>query len=101
MLSVMQTAIPILIGTKFDDFAQIPLDMQWAIVTEVISEQTSNLLLQFFQILEWGIWKYAINYLFMNREYVSIKIINIGYLLEEQQRTNQDPLIQQKVMENA
>jgi hypothetical protein len=32
-----QTAIPILIGTKFDDFAQLPLEMQWAIVNQVSS----------------------------------------------------------------
>ncbi|XP_058093245.1 septum-promoting GTP-binding protein 1-like [Magnolia sinica] len=29
-----QTAIPVLIGTKFDDFAQLPLDIQWAIVSQ-------------------------------------------------------------------
>nr|GMC70105.1 septum-promoting GTP-binding protein 1-like [Ipomoea batatas] len=29
-----QTAIPILIGTKFDDFAQLPPDIQWTIVTQ-------------------------------------------------------------------
>ncbi|KAK8968371.1 Ras-related protein RABG3f [Platanthera guangdongensis] len=28
------TGIPILIGTKFDDFVQLPLDMQWTIVNE-------------------------------------------------------------------
>ncbi|RWW72680.1 hypothetical protein BHE74_00019497 [Ensete ventricosum] len=27
-------AIPILIGTKFDDFAQLPLEMQWTIVNQ-------------------------------------------------------------------
>lgn len=30
-----QTAIPVLIGTKFDDFAQLPLDVQWAIALQV------------------------------------------------------------------
>ncbi|KAG6529652.1 hypothetical protein ZIOFF_011865 [Zingiber officinale] len=30
----LQAAIPILIGTKFDDFAQLPLEMQWAIVNQ-------------------------------------------------------------------
>ncbi|XP_038901499.1 septum-promoting GTP-binding protein 1 isoform X2 [Benincasa hispida] len=30
-----QTAIPVLIGTKFDDFIQLPIDMQWAIASEV------------------------------------------------------------------
>uniref|UniRef100_A0A0D9WZK7 Septum-promoting GTP-binding protein 1 n=1 Tax=Leersia perrieri TaxID=77586 RepID=A0A0D9WZK7_9ORYZ len=29
-----KTAIPILIGTKFDDFVQLPLEMQWTIVNE-------------------------------------------------------------------
>ncbi|XP_078181152.1 ras-related small GTP-binding family protein [Carex rostrata] len=29
-----KTAIPILIGLKFDDFSQLPLDMQWTITTE-------------------------------------------------------------------
>jgi hypothetical protein len=32
---IWQTAIPILIGTKFDDFAQLPLEMQWTIVNDV------------------------------------------------------------------
>ncbi|KAL7102432.1 hypothetical protein ACP275_08G120300 [Erythranthe tilingii] len=29
-----QTAIPVLIGTKFDDFIQLPIDMQWTIASE-------------------------------------------------------------------
>ncbi|KAL5548285.1 hypothetical protein UlMin_003516 [Ulmus minor] len=29
-----QTAIPILIGTKFDDFVRLPVDIQWTIVTQ-------------------------------------------------------------------
>lgn len=29
-----QTAIPILIGTKFDDFIQLPQDIQWTVVTQ-------------------------------------------------------------------
>ncbi|KAI3936346.1 hypothetical protein MKW92_017886 [Papaver armeniacum] len=29
-----QTAIPVLIGTKFDDFVQLPLAMQWTIVSQ-------------------------------------------------------------------
>jgi TRAP-type C4-dicarboxylate transport system permease small subunit len=32
----LQTAIPILIGTKFDDFVQLPPNLQWTIVTQVI-----------------------------------------------------------------
>ncbi|KAM7498855.1 hypothetical protein LguiA_023269 [Lonicera macranthoides] len=29
-----QTAIPILIGTKFDDFVRLPPDLQWTIITQ-------------------------------------------------------------------
>ncbi|KAJ0977719.1 hypothetical protein J5N97_013193 [Dioscorea zingiberensis] len=29
-----KTAIPVLIGTKFDDFVQLPLEMQWTVVNE-------------------------------------------------------------------
>ncbi|CAI9088456.1 OLC1v1022788C1 [Oldenlandia corymbosa var. corymbosa] len=29
-----QTAIPILIGTKFDDFVQLPLDIQWTVIIQ-------------------------------------------------------------------
>ncbi|XP_022717929.1 septum-promoting GTP-binding protein 1-like [Durio zibethinus] len=29
-----QTAIPILVGTKFDDFVRLPPDLQWTIVTQ-------------------------------------------------------------------
>ncbi|CAN4102729.1 unnamed protein product [Withania somnifera] len=29
-----QSAIPILIGTKFDDFVQLPPDIQWSVVTQ-------------------------------------------------------------------
>ena len=31
----LQTAIPVLIGTKFDDFIQLPIDLQWTIASEV------------------------------------------------------------------
>ncbi|XP_020091921.1 septum-promoting GTP-binding protein 1 [Ananas comosus] len=29
-----KTALPILIGTKFDDFVQLPLEMQWMIINQ-------------------------------------------------------------------
>ncbi|XP_054811633.1 septum-promoting GTP-binding protein 1 isoform X2 [Prosopis cineraria] len=29
-----QTAIPVMIGTKFDDFIQLPIDLQWTIANE-------------------------------------------------------------------
>ncbi|CAK9150266.1 unnamed protein product [Ilex paraguariensis] len=31
---IWDTAIPILIGTKFDDFVQLPPDLQWTVVTQ-------------------------------------------------------------------
>ncbi|CAN1232422.1 Septum-promoting GTP-binding protein 1 [Linum perenne] len=30
----LRTAIPILIGTKFDDFIQLPIDLQWTIASQ-------------------------------------------------------------------
>ncbi|KAI3832368.1 hypothetical protein MKW92_014754 [Papaver armeniacum] len=33
-LILLVTAIPVLIGTKFDDFVQLPLAMQWTIVSQ-------------------------------------------------------------------
>ncbi|KAJ7948161.1 septum-promoting GTP-binding protein 1 [Quillaja saponaria] len=32
-----QTAIPVLIGTKFDDFIQLPIDLQWTIASQARS----------------------------------------------------------------
>lgn len=32
----MQTAIPVLIGTKFDEFIQLPIDLQWTIASQVL-----------------------------------------------------------------
>ncbi|KAK2984830.1 hypothetical protein RJ640_004655 [Escallonia rubra] len=34
LIPMMQTAIPILIGTKFDDFVRLPPDLQWTIVSQ-------------------------------------------------------------------
>ncbi|XVF43392.1 hypothetical protein PTKIN_Ptkin02bG0036500 [Pterospermum kingtungense] len=38
-----QTAIPILIGTKFDDFIQLPIDLQWTIASQVINLVRQNI----------------------------------------------------------
>ncbi|KAI7996461.1 hypothetical protein LOK49_LG10G01026 [Camellia lanceoleosa] len=32
----MESAIPVLIGTKFDDFVQLPIDVQWTIASKSI-----------------------------------------------------------------
>ncbi|CAL5355499.1 unnamed protein product [Camellia sinensis] len=37
-VQLLRTAIPILIGTKFDDFVQLPPDLQWTIVTQYLLE---------------------------------------------------------------
>lgn len=44
MMTTMQSAIPILVGTKFDDFVQLPPDIQWTIVTQVPHVESSFLL---------------------------------------------------------
>ncbi|KAE8733568.1 hypothetical protein F3Y22_tig00001120pilonHSYRG00198 [Hibiscus syriacus] len=37
-----QTAIPIIIGTKFDDFVGLPPDVQWTIVTQVAMASSNS-----------------------------------------------------------
>lgn len=32
----MQTAIPVMVGTKFDEFIQLPIDLQWTIASQVM-----------------------------------------------------------------
>ncbi|XP_059597205.1 uncharacterized protein LOC100244716 isoform X1 [Vitis vinifera] len=32
---LLQNAIPVLIGTKFDDFIQLPIDLQWTVASQV------------------------------------------------------------------
>lgn len=31
----IQTAIPVMVGTKFDEFIQLPIDLQWTIASQV------------------------------------------------------------------
>ena len=44
VLLFLKTAIPVLIGTKFDDFIQLPIDLQWTIASQV---NISKLLIDF------------------------------------------------------
>lgn len=52
---VLQAAIPILIGTKFDDFIQLPIDLQWTIASQVrlyaFNKQNTNSIIVLFSIL--------------------------------------------------
>lgn len=52
---VLQAAIPILIGTKFDDFIQLPIDLQWTIASQVrlyaFNKQNTNSIILLFSIL--------------------------------------------------
>lgn len=31
----MQTAVPVFIGTKFDEFIQLPIALQWTLASQV------------------------------------------------------------------
>ncbi|CAI9754450.1 unnamed protein product [Fraxinus pennsylvanica] len=33
-MTMLQTAIPVIIGIKFDDFVQLPIDLQWTIASQ-------------------------------------------------------------------
>lgn len=35
---IEQTAIPVLIGTKFDDFVKLPIEIQWTVVEQVFTQ---------------------------------------------------------------
>ncbi|KAJ0643787.1 putative small GTPase, P-loop containing nucleoside triphosphate hydrolase [Helianthus annuus] len=39
-----QTAMLVMVGSKFDEFVQLPLDLQWTIASEVIPKSYSHIL---------------------------------------------------------
>lgn len=70
-MHALQTAIPILIGTKFDDFVMLPPDLQWTIVNQV------NLLL-YFDIILLESHNYNIFFV-IKQENVSIEMFPLGF----------------------
>ncbi|CAK9138061.1 unnamed protein product [Ilex paraguariensis] len=71
-----QTAIPILIGTKFDDFVQLPPDLQWTIVTEARAYARAMKATLFFSSATHNI---NVNKIF---KFIMAKLFNLPWTLE-------------------
>ncbi|XP_077243557.1 septum-promoting GTP-binding protein 1-like [Tasmannia lanceolata] len=71
-----QTAIPILIGTKFDDFIHLPLDMQWAIVTQARAYARAMKATLFFSSATHNI---NVNKIF---KFITAKLFNLPWTVE-------------------
>lgn len=71
-----KTAIPILIGTKFDDFAQLPLEMQWAIVNQARAYARAMKATLFFSSATHNI---NVNKIF---KFITAKLFNLPWTVE-------------------
>ncbi|XP_048556048.1 septum-promoting GTP-binding protein 1 isoform X1 [Triticum urartu] len=71
-----KTAIPILIGTKFDDFAQLPLEMQWTIVDEARAYARAMKATLFFSSATHNI---NVNKIF---KFITAKLFNLPWTVE-------------------
>ncbi|KAG8080328.1 hypothetical protein GUJ93_ZPchr0007g2992 [Zizania palustris] len=71
-----KTAIPILIGTKFDEFAQLPLEMQWTIVNEARAYARAMKATLFFSSATHNI---NVNKIF---KFITAKLFNLPWTVE-------------------
>ncbi|KAL2322599.1 hypothetical protein Fmac_026978 [Flemingia macrophylla] len=71
-----QTAIPILIGTKFDDFVRLPPDLQWTIVTQARAYARAMKATLFFSSSTHNI---NVNKIF---KFIMAKLFNLPWTLE-------------------
>ncbi|KAF5950181.1 hypothetical protein HYC85_012174 [Camellia sinensis] len=69
-----QTAIPVLIGTKFDDFVQLPIDVQWTIATRAYARALNATL--FFSSATYNI---NVNKIF---KFITAKLFNLPWAPE-------------------
>ncbi|KAK4279264.1 hypothetical protein QN277_016989 [Acacia crassicarpa] len=71
-----QTALPILIGTKFDDFVRLPPDVQWTIVTQARAYARAMKATLFFSSARHNI---NVNKIF---KFIMAKLFNLPWKLE-------------------
>lgn len=71
-----QTAIPILIGTKFDDFVRLPPDLQWTIVTQARAYARAMKATLFFSSATHNI---NVNKIF---KFITAKLFNLPWTVE-------------------
>ncbi|KAL9453637.1 hypothetical protein AB3S75_009278 [Citrus x aurantiifolia] len=71
-----QTAIPIIIGTKFDDFIQLPIDLQWTIASQARAYAKALNATLFFSSATYNI---NVNKIF---KFITAKLFDIPWTLE-------------------
>ncbi|XP_055823986.1 septum-promoting GTP-binding protein 1 [Solanum dulcamara] len=71
-----QTAIPVLIGTKFDDFVQLPLDVQWTIANQARAYAKALNAALFFSSATYNI---NVNKIF---KFITAKLFNLPWTME-------------------
>ncbi|XP_022947099.1 septum-promoting GTP-binding protein 1-like [Cucurbita moschata] len=71
-----QAAIPVLIGTKFDDFIQLPIDLQWAIASEARAYAKALNATLFFSSATYNI---NVNKIF---KFITAKLFDLPWTLE-------------------
>ncbi|KAA8524662.1 hypothetical protein F0562_011085 [Nyssa sinensis] len=71
-----QTAIPVLIGTKFDDFVQLPIDLQWTIASQARAYAKALNATLFFSSATYNI---NVNKIF---KFITAKLFNLPWALE-------------------
>ncbi|XP_057505917.1 septum-promoting GTP-binding protein 1-like [Actinidia eriantha] len=71
-----QTAIPVLIGTKFDDFDQLPIDLQWTIANQARAYAKALNATLFFSSATYNI---NVNKIF---KFITAKLFNLPWSLE-------------------
>ncbi|KAI3465636.1 hypothetical protein Pfo_022299 [Paulownia fortunei] len=71
-----QTAIPVLIGTKFDDFVQLPIDLQWTIASQARAYAKALNATLFFSSATYNI---NVNKIF---KFITAKLFNLHWNLE-------------------
>ncbi|XP_060188263.1 septum-promoting GTP-binding protein 1-like isoform X1 [Lycium barbarum] len=71
-----QTAIPVLIGTKFDDFVQLPLDLQWTIANQARAYAKALNATLFFSSATYNI---NVNKIF---KFITAKLFNLPWTME-------------------
>ena len=81
-----QTAIPILIGTKFDDFVRLPPDVQWTIVTQARAYARAMKATLFFSSATHNI---NVNKIF---KFIMAKLFNLPWTVERNLRVG-EPII--------
>ncbi|TMW93178.1 hypothetical protein EJD97_012072 [Solanum chilense] len=71
-----QTAIPVMIGTKFDDFVKLPLDLQWTIASQARAYAKALNAPLFFSSATYNI---NVNKIF---KFITAKLFNLPWSLE-------------------